>query len=158
MSRGLYILIVDDDHDQLYLTRHAAEKSGLYEVIETAGDGQEAFDGLTLRAGQLARLPDVVLTDLKMPGLDGIALILRLQEHPMLKKIPIVILTSSEMPEDRNLAEEAGAAAFLHKTRSLAELVKILGALPKLAGLERGSSTAHPPNPQVSSGSHSPLG
>jgi two-component system cell cycle response regulator DivK len=107
LSRGALVLVVEDNITNARLTTHML-KAGGYQV-QLASDGQQ---GLTM-AREL--LPDLVLTDLQMPGLDGLTLTRLLKQDPATAGIPIVALTAHAMIDHREKALEAGCAAFIAK-------------------------------------------
>jgi DNA-binding NarL/FixJ family response regulator len=102
----LTILIADDDPDYRRLLRFIVEAADM-RVVGEAGDGEEALT-LALRA-----LPDVVVTDLVMPNVDGIELTARLHEH--LPLTHIVLISSYDQDVYRGLASHRGADAFVSK-------------------------------------------
>ena len=102
------VLVVDDGATTRDLLRSALTAAG-YEVL-TAGDGEEALRVLA-REGAV----DLVITDVQMPGVDGITLTRRLRSDPAWRDIPIIILTIQARPEDIRRGLEAGATAYLTK-------------------------------------------
>jgi CheY-like chemotaxis protein len=106
------ILIVDDDKDARELIGQVLAEAGY--VVEVAGDGFEAMDKLP-RA-----LPDLVLTDLKMPGMHGVDLAQRIRSQ---SEIPVVLTTGMETLDLCTDAEAYGAVACLQKPINLEELL-----------------------------------
>jgi CheY-like chemotaxis protein len=136
MSEARYHLyIVDDDPLQLSLAREAAENSGVFGKVSTAADGAEAWVQLPKLSESKAALPDIILSDLKMPQMDGIQLTREIKSHPALREIPVVIHTSSDLPDDRRRAFAAGCAHFISKSASFQGLQKTIESLPGLCGL-----------------------
>jgi two-component system KDP operon response regulator KdpE len=123
------LLIIDDDPDQLALARVAALRAGGMRVI-TAESGAEALIQLQAREALGRRPPDLVLTDLKMPNMDGIDLLHGLQARDDMRGVPIIFLTTSAYPRDRLKAEAKGAAGFFQKPMRFDELVAIMRSLP----------------------------
>ena len=101
------VLIADDS-----LTTRSAMKTVLelagYSVL-AAADGEEAWELLAMRPVEL------VVTDVQMPRLDGLALTRRIKADPALRRLPVVLVTSLDTPEDRLAGLEAGADAYLVK-------------------------------------------
>ena len=120
------ILVADDEIYMLRLLEMTFKKGG-YEVV-TCRDGQEALK----LAGTV--LPDLIVLDVMMPGLDGLGALRQLKENPATKKIPVVVLSAKGHALTRVEAEVAGAALFLAKPFSpnqlLGELQKIIGQIP----------------------------
>ena len=101
------ILIADDALTVRELERSILERAGYR--VRVASDGGEAF-------GLLQQEPaDLVLTDLEMPALDGLALTEMIRRHPRLSKTPVVILTSHDSEEDRQRGLAAGASEYIIK-------------------------------------------
>ena len=123
------ILVVDDRREHRKATRQVLERAG-HRVVETA-DGQEALERARAEA------PDLVLSDVMMPGMDGVTLCRRVQEDPALRRIPFVFVTGTFAdPQYKQFAAELGAVAVLSKpvdAQSLRDAVD--------AALERGAST-----------------
>ena len=89
-------------------------RSGLFSKITVATDGQEALTVLE-SAGHSASAPELVVSDLRMPRVNGIELVKALKVNPRTFHLPIAILTSSERPEARAAALDAGACGFFLK-------------------------------------------
>jgi DNA-binding response OmpR family regulator len=117
------ILIADDEVYMVRLLELTFKKGG-YEVI-SCRDGQEA---LALAA---SALPQLIVLDVIMPGLDGLGALRQLKENPATKNIPVVVLSAKGHALTKVEAELAGAAVFLAKPFSpnqlLGEVRKILG-------------------------------
>jgi two-component system response regulator len=105
------ILIVDDNADDIELTTLAVETAGREAGIKAVSSGEAALR--YLRNGN--ELPALVLLDLKMAGMSGIEMLREMRADNRLKYIPVVIVTSSSLEEDRKAVYDAGANSFLHK-------------------------------------------
>lgn len=119
MSRSALILLVDDSRMDVELTLDAFKEARLSNPVEVAYGGQQAIDYL-LGHGDYANrtqypLPDLILLDLKMPGIDGFDVLKCIKETPFIKRIPVVILTSSKEEGDRALSYDIGANSYLVK-------------------------------------------
>jgi two-component system chemotaxis sensor kinase CheA len=102
------VLIADDSLTTRTLERYILEAAG-YEV-ELAGDGAEALAIL------LQRSCDVLVSDVEMPGLDGIALTAHVRSDPKLSDVPVILVTSLDSPTDRERGLQAGADAYIVKS------------------------------------------
>ncbi|MGH9077572.1 MAG: ATP-binding protein, partial [Acidimicrobiales bacterium] len=108
------VLVVDDNAD---MRAYLARLLGGYFVVEVAGDGQEALE----RAQ--ARRPDLVLTDVMMPRLDGLGLLGALRDDPELRLVPVIMLSARAGEESSVEGLDAGADDYLAKPFSAVELV-----------------------------------
>lgn len=122
------VLVIDDDPDQLDLVRVAAERAG---GIRTMGaeSGPEAMILLDARRAMRLPPPDLVLTDLRMPDMNGLQLMQAVRERPEMKDVPVFFLTSTAYNRDRVVAHLAGAEGFFQKPIHFAGLVAFMGAL-----------------------------
>lgn len=101
------ILIVEDNEKNRKLLRDVLQFKG-YRTIET----EMGEDGVTLAA---KHLPDLILMDYQLPGIDGIEAFRRIRNAPGTAHIPIVAVTASAMPEEARKMKEAGFDGFLTK-------------------------------------------
>lgn len=111
------ILLVEDNPDDVELTLHVFNKFNISNAVHVVGDGAEALD-FFFRAGAHEageRTPRLVLLDLKLPKVSGLEVLRRLKADPRTRKVPIVVLTSSQ--EDRDLEEcyEVGVNSYIVK-------------------------------------------
>jgi PAS domain S-box-containing protein len=115
------VLVVDDDPIQRKLTGLHLELLGF--EVTSAASGAEA---LSLA---LAEVPDVIFSDVLMPGLDGFQLCFAVRNEPGLRNVPIVLASAwYETEQDRELARQAGATALVRKTPDLADVARALTA------------------------------
>jgi DNA-binding response OmpR family regulator len=125
------LLLVEDSFDlRAYLRILLAPA---YRVLE-ATNGQEAWELL-----QHTR-PDIILSDVMMPHLDGIELCRRVKAAPLLRKVPIVLLSAKALPQHRVEGLEAGADDYLAKPFSAAELLQRLHARLRVDSMPDGNS------------------
>jgi two-component system response regulator len=114
--KALHVLLVDDDADHVFLVRRAlADVPGTEVTVEVAGDGEQATERLARARFRPGRRPQLVLLDLKMPRMDGLEVLRRIRADEATAGLPVVVLTSSERPEDREAAVAAGATWFVCK-------------------------------------------
>ena len=113
------ILLVEDNPNDEELTLRALRKANIANEVFVARDGQEALDflfGTGRHAGrELAKVPAVVLLDLKLPKLDGIDVLQRMRADPRTKLVPVVVLTSSSEDEDMLRSYQSGANSYVRK-------------------------------------------
>jgi two-component system response regulator len=118
-ANGIQILLVEDNPADVELTFHALRENKLANSIQVARDGQEALNFLFCRGGfqgrSLDSLPRMILLDLNLPKVDGLAVLRTIKEDPRTRSIPVVILTSSK--EDRDLISgyQLGVNSYIQK-------------------------------------------
>ncbi len=114
-----HILLVEDNRLDVELTLDAFRDAHMANVIHVASGGQQALDYLFGRGEfaqrQLHPLPDIVLLDLKMPGIDGFEVLRQVKAAPSIRRIPVIVLTSSKEEGDRALCYDCGANSYLVK-------------------------------------------
>jgi len=113
------ILLVEDNRMDIELTLDAFREARLKNTIQVVQNGQEALDYL-LGNGKFADrasypMPNLILLDLKLPGIDGFEVLRKIKSTPLLKRLPVVILTSSKEEGDRALSYDTGANSYLVK-------------------------------------------
>ena len=99
--RPVEILLVEDNEGDVFLTKKAFEKAKIANNIYVARDGEQALAMLNGEEGQedMPR-PDIVLLDINLPKKDGKQVLAEMKDHPSLRRIPVVILTSSKAEQD----------------------------------------------------------
>jgi two-component system alkaline phosphatase synthesis response regulator PhoP len=122
LNDPLRVLLVEDAPFLRYAFGRLLRLNG-FEVRE-ATDGQEALDSL------LDFHPQLILTDVMMPVMDGIELIRRLQERPETACVPVVAITADATEQTEHLARQAGAVDVITKPIDLPALLERLRALP----------------------------
>ena len=128
------ILLVEDNPSDVRLTQRALEQSHITNPLVVAEDGREALDylfALGAHAGRdAAELPRLVLLDLKLPRVDGLEVLRQLRANERTRRLPVVILTSSQEQQDIIAGYELGANSYVRKPVDFAqfvEAVRILG-------------------------------
>jgi len=109
------ILVVEDDPDDAFLVRRAFARTHPHVHLHFASDGEQAVEYLSREAPQAASLPDIVLLDLKLPRMSGLELLKWLRASPRLRRLPVVVLTSSRERKDVDEAYDLGANSYLVK-------------------------------------------
>jgi two-component system response regulator len=134
-QREKIILLIEDNADDEALTLRALKKNRILNQVVVARDGLAALDYLFARGEHAGRdasqLPQVVLLDLKLPKLDGHEVLRQLRAHPLTKRVPVVILTSSRQDEDLLESYASGANSFVQKPvdfEQFTEAVRQLGS------------------------------
>jgi CheY-like chemotaxis protein len=130
MGGNEFILLVDDDENDALLLQRAFKKAGLHDWLRVVTEGQEAINYLGGREQYSDRdrfpLPFLMLLDLKMPGTDGFEVLRWARSERDLKRLLIVVLTSSNLQTDVDRAYELGANSYLVKPVEFDEMVNMV--------------------------------
>ncbi|KVZ94038.1 CheR family methyltransferase [Burkholderia ubonensis] len=118
---GLHILMVDDDTETVETFKLLLESEGA--IVRTATSGEQALSMLD------GNVPDVVLSDIGMPGMDGLAFVGKLREAPAMKSVICIALSGFGQEADVRLAEQAGFDAHLKKPVTLENLQSVFSRL-----------------------------
>jgi len=130
MVKPATILLVEDNPMDVELILDAFKEARLGNSVKVAKNGEEALaylngEGQYADRGQFP-LPDMVLLDLKMPGIDGHEVLRRVKETDRLKRLPIIILTSSRDEGDRAISYDNGANSYLLKPVSFIDFLDVV--------------------------------
>jgi CheY-like chemotaxis protein len=113
------ILLVEDEPAHAELTKRAIRKAGNANRVDIVGNGEEALDYLYNRNAfkdkEKYPSPGLILLDIKLPGVDGVEVLAKIKEDPALKRIPVIMLTTSEREEDIVRSYEHYANSYLTK-------------------------------------------
>ncbi|MCX6234613.1 MAG: response regulator [Bacteroidetes bacterium] len=119
MKENKMILMVEDNPSDIELTKRALRGNNILNDIVVVEDGQEALDylfGTGVHAGRdLTKMPSVILLDLKMPRVNGLEVLQRVRSDPRTKRLPVVVLTSSQEDEDIIRSYDFGANSYIRK-------------------------------------------
>jgi two-component system, response regulator len=130
----LCVLIADDDVDDQYMLKQAFASHKFEHEVRIVNDGVELIEFLN-KKGKYKDLdlpsPKVILLDLNMPKKDGRECLKEIKSSPKLNKIPIVIYSTSNNPDDISTAYELGANSYITKPYSYKELVDIIEVFMK---------------------------
>lgn len=131
-DRPRHALLVDDDPHDVEMTLSAMHKNNLTHRVVVVRDGAEALDYLC-REGSYRERPEgnpaVVMVDLKMPKVGGLAFLRRVKRDAAFRVIPVVVLTSSQEARDVEDCYDAGANAYVVKPIHFDEFLHVIGAL-----------------------------
>ena len=113
------ILLADDDPDDRKLTQDAFSENRLANVLDCVEDGEELLAYLH-RSGKYETLrdralPGLILLDLNLPRIDGAQLLSHIRKSDCFSATPVIVLTSSDSPKDRQMALELGANLYFRK-------------------------------------------
>ncbi len=130
-ARAITILMADDDEEDRELTRDALQDPRLASEMRFAVDGQDLMDYLR-RAGRYAGpsadapRPGIILLDLNMPKKDGREALAEIKADESLRRIPVVVLTTSKDEEDVLRTYDLGVSSFITKPVTFAGLVEVM--------------------------------
>jgi len=121
------ILLVEDNPGDVRLTREAFEEGQIANNLHVATDGVEALEFLHQRGDHVdAPRPDIILLDLNLPRKNGDEVLAEIDDDPVLSRIPVIVLTSSEAEEDVVQSYELQANAYLTKPVDPTEFIEIV--------------------------------
>jgi CheY-like chemotaxis protein len=123
------ILLVEDNPNDVEITRRALERGQVKNELTIARDGQEALDILFSRADRPDSLPGLILLDLNLPKIDGREVLSRIKGHPQLKRIPVIVLTTSTREEDIVRTYDLGVNTFISKPVRFEDFIKVVSAI-----------------------------
>ena len=133
MTRECILMMADDDPDDREFVREAFEESGFRGEFRYVEDGAALLDYLALATEVDRRganpLPDLVLLDLNMPRVDGYEALKRIKSDERLRRIPIVVLSTTESQADIERTYDEGVNSFITKPSSFPELVEMAARL-----------------------------
>ncbi|HYS19694.1 MAG TPA: response regulator [Gemmatimonadales bacterium] len=133
IRNGSTILLVEDSPDDVLLVRRAFQKAGIENPIVAVENGDEALaylNGTGLYADrQKYPLPTLTLLDLKLPRRSGLEVLAWVRQHSGIKRMPIIVLTSSRDEDDINRAYDLGANSYLVKPVAFDDLLRLVRSL-----------------------------
>jgi two-component system, response regulator len=133
LQRGNKILLVEDNPDDVDLTLRAFARGSVSTEIVVVHDGPEALDYLHATGAHANRdledAPEVVLLDLKLPKIDGLEVLRRLRADERTRRLPVVVLTSSNEEQDILRSYDLGANSFVRKPVAFQEFAEAAARL-----------------------------
>jgi CheY-like chemotaxis protein len=120
MSKQPFVILMaeDNEHD-IAITKRAWKKNNILNPLHIVNDGEECLDYLYRRGKysepEAAPKPGLLLLDLNMPKIDGLAVLKQVRSEAGLRRLPVVILTTSQLEEDRLRSYDLGANAYIRK-------------------------------------------
>ncbi|MCE5181573.1 MAG: response regulator [Betaproteobacteria bacterium] len=133
INRVAVILLVEDDAGDQELIQRALLNCTIKNDLHVVKDGEEALDYLYRRGryaeGQGYSMPDLILLDLNLPRFDGRQFLSRIKGDPKLRRIPAVVLTTSQQEKDIVQSYDAGANAYVIKPATVEQIMKLVNVL-----------------------------
>jgi CheY-like chemotaxis protein len=131
--KPITLLMADDDEDDRLLTKVALERSRLANELRFVEDGEELMDYLHRRGRYedpaSSPRPGLILLDLNMPRKDGREALREIKADPALRRIPVVVMTTSQAEQDVVRSYDLGANSYVTKPVTMDSLVEVLQAL-----------------------------
>ena len=129
-ARPIEILLVEDDEGDVLLTTEALEASKITNVMNVARNGEEALRFLRREEGyEHAPRPDIVLLDLNLPRVDGRQVLAEIKADDDLRRIPIIVLTTSEAEEDVLRSYDLHANAYVTKPVDFDRFLQVIQSI-----------------------------
>ncbi len=127
------ILIAEDSSDDALIIRSAFQQAGVPAELHFAGSGEEVLERLQhpSQGNKSSAGTDLMLLDLKMPGMDGFQVLKWLRAHPPYDRIPAIVFSGSDQPVDINRALELGAVRYLVKPQKTSDMVQLVRGIEK---------------------------
>ena len=128
-QRTLRIVVIEDNTPDVMLIGETLRGSAIpYEIVHFK-DGAEAISGLTDASAKQEPLPDLIMLDLNMPKVNGLEVLQAIKKLDSLAHVPVVVLTSSLAPDEKQEAERLGAARYLRKPLDLYDFLDQVGTI-----------------------------
>jgi two-component system response regulator len=133
MKEQRLILLVEDNDDDVELTLRALRRNRVANRVDVVRDGAEALEYLFATGGYAGRdvrdTPNLVLLDLKLPKVGGLEVLERLRADPRTRRLPVVILTSSNVESDLARSYDLGANSYIRKPVDFAQFMEAVNQL-----------------------------
>lgn len=123
-AASVHILLVEDNEGDILLTREAFEERRIVSKLSVVKNGEDAID-FVMKQGKYAdaESPDLILLDLNLPMKNGHEVLEEIKSHPIHRRIPIIMLTTSEAQRDINKAYERHVNSFVTKPLDMEEFL-----------------------------------
>lgn len=129
-GRTIEILLVEDNPGDVVLTREALRDGKIHTHLSVAADGEEALARLQRRGPfSNAARPDLILLDLNLPRLSGRELLARIKSDEQTRRIPVVVLTSSQAEQDIATSYDLNANCYITKPVDLEQFMKVVKSI-----------------------------
>jgi CheY-like chemotaxis protein len=135
------IVLVEDAEPDVFLVREALESGGVDFSLRVLDDGEKAVEFIDeIDAGETAACPHLLLLDLNLPKKSGAQVLEHMRRSRRWRDVPVVILTSSDSPRDKEQAARLGATRYFRKPSRLAEFMRLGDIVRELLGSARPSA------------------
>ena len=131
------ILLVEDNPADVFLIKESLRTHGVEFEMKWLKDGEQAL--ATIAQGEM-EIPDLIMLDLNLPRVDGRDVLTRVRATAAWAKIPVMVMTSSDSPQDRRETAELGATCYIKKPPTLDEFLAIGAVIKRFAGSSSASA------------------
>jgi two-component system, chemotaxis family, response regulator Rcp1 len=129
-ARPIEILLIEDSPADVRLTREALRDAKVRNNLHVVGDGDEAMEFLEQRDRHAAAIrPDLILLDLNLPRKSGREVLEEVKRHPELRRIPVVVLTTSQAEEDIMRSYDLHANCYIQKPVDLDRFITVVRSI-----------------------------
>jgi two-component system, response regulator len=133
MKEHRLILLVEDNDDDVELTLRALRRNRVANRVDVVRDGAEALEYLFATGSYAGRdirdTPNLVLLDLKLPKVGGLEVLERLRSDPRTRRLPVVVLTSSNVESDLARSYDLGANSYIRKPVDFTQFMEAVNQL-----------------------------
>jgi CheY-like chemotaxis protein len=127
------IVVVEDNPTDIFLIKEALAAHGLNADLTVLEDGEQAMSLIArIETDESEPCPRLMLLDLNLPGTDGFAVLERLRKSKRCAEIPVIVMSSSAVPSDRNRSVSLGADAYFQKQVEYSASLKIGAVIRKV--------------------------
>jgi CheY-like chemotaxis protein len=133
----IQIVLVEDAEADVFLVREALQLGGLNFSLRVLDDGEKAVEFIEkVEKGEIEPCPHLVLLDLNLPKKTGAQVLERMRQGPRCGSVPVIVLTSSDSPKDKEQTARLGANQYFRKPSKLSEFLRLGQIVRELLGSE----------------------
>lgn len=134
-GRAIRVLLVEDDAGDVVIAREALKAAGLTTKLDVVSDGDQALEFLrAVGRYPKARRPDLVLLDLNLPGRSGLEVLAEVKDDPDLRRIPVVVLTTSGSAADITRSYDLHANVYVAKPVDFDDFARVVQQIDQFFG------------------------
>ncbi len=130
----MQVVLAEDNPGDVFLVREALQTHGLAAQLTVQQDGEQMLRFIERVESGQESCPDLVLLDLNLPKRSGESLLKRIRESPLCSKVPVLIVTSSDSPRDREVSARLGASGYFRKPPDFDEFLQLGIVVKQLIG------------------------
>ncbi len=129
LPKPIDILLVEDNEGDIFLTKKAFQKAKIFNNVHVARDGEMAMDVLLKPEQHKIPMPDIIFLDINLPKKDGKQVLAEIKANERLRRIPVVILTSSRAEQDVIRSYNLHANSYIEKPVTLESFNSVVSAI-----------------------------